>query len=156
MSKSKAVIECIKEYFKGCPSLNKLSKINVDYLNTSSNDGEYWSIEPIEAPVILGKNILGTKIHKQCQFIVASRMFFDPINDTQNIKNLQVFDEISDWIYSNNKKHIFPQLSDDETPTGIEVILGGNLYGVDKTNTIARYQMTCKLLYDKEEKSIWH
>ena len=83
-------------------------------------------------------------------------MFFDPINDTQNIKNLQVFDEISDWIYSNNKKHIFPELSDDETPTGIEVVLGGNLYGVDKTNTIARYQMTCKLLYDKEEKNIWH
>lgn len=156
MSKSKAIIECIKEYFKGCPSLNKLAKINVDYLNTSSNDGEYWSIEPIEAPVILGKNILGTKIHKQCQFIVASRMFFDPINDTQNIKNLQVFDEISDWIYSNNKKHIFPQLNDDEIPTGIEVVLGGNLYGVDKTNTIARYQMTCKLLYDKEEESIWH
>ena len=38
MSKSKAVIECIKEYFKGCPSLNKLSKINVDYLNQVLKD----------------------------------------------------------------------------------------------------------------------
>jgi hypothetical protein len=83
----KSIIECVKEYFKDCPYLNKLSEINVDYLNVDANDREYWSIEPLEVPIILKKNVLGTKTERQCQFILATRSFFNPLVDTQNIEN---------------------------------------------------------------------
>lgn len=152
MSKNKAIIDCIKEYFKTCPHLSELSKINVDYLNIESKDCEYWSIEQEEAPIILGKNVLGTKTHRQCQFLIASRAFFNPLKDTQNIENLHLFEKIAEWVYQNNKKRIYPELNDNEIPTSLEVITGGFLYGTDRTNTIARYQMSCKLLYDKEER----
>ncbi len=151
--KEKAIIECIKEYFKTCPYLNELSQINVDYLNMDAKDREYWSIEPLEVPIILKRNVLGTKTERQCQFILASRSFFNPLKDTQNIENLHLFENIAEWIYQNNRKKIFPTLNDGETVMSFEVMTGGYLYGVDKSNTIARYQMQCRLTYEKKERS---
>lgn len=154
---SKPIIECIKEYMKDCPCLSELSKINVDYLNVGDNDFEYWSIEQVEAPTILKKNVLGTKTERQCQFIIASRSFFNPLVDTQNIENLNLFEKISEWFYKNTKNGILPSLNNGETVTSIEAIDCGYLYGTDSKNTYARYQMSCKLLYEKEEESkIWH
>ena len=145
----KAIIDCIKEYYKSCPYLSDLAKINVDYLNIDSKDFEYWSLEQLEAPIILKKNVLGTKTERQCLFILASRSFFNPLVDKQNIENLHLFEKIAEWTYQNNKKGIRPILNDDETSLKIEIISGGSLYGTDKSNTIARYQMEGKLIYEK-------
>lgn len=153
---SKPIIECIKEYMKECPCLNELTKINVDYLNMGDNDFEYWSLEKIEAPTILKKNVLGTKTERQCQFIIASRSFFNPLVDTQNIENLYLFEKIEEWFYQNTKKGNLPILNDNETATSIEATAPGYLYGTNRDNTVARYQMSCRLLYEKEENNIWH
>jgi len=148
---SKPIIESIKEYIKKCPYLNELSKINVDYLEMENNDFEYWSIEKVEAPTIIKKNVLGTKTERQCQFIIASRSFINPHIDTQNIDNLNLFEKIEEWFYQNSKNGILPKLNDDETAISIEATTPGYLYGTNKDYTIARYQMSCKLLYEKRE-----
>lgn len=148
---SKPIIECIKEYIKECPYLNELSKINVDYLEMENNDFEYWSIEKVEAPTIVKKNVLGTKTERQYQFIIASRSFINPHIDTQNIDNLNLFEKIEEWFYQNSKNGILPKLNDDETAISIEATTPGYLYGTNKEYTIARYQMSCKLLYEKRE-----
>lgn len=153
----KPIIKCIKEYMKTCPYLNELSKINVDYLNMGEKDFEFWSIEQIEAPLILKKNVLRTKTERQCVFVIASRSFFNPLTDVENIKNLNLFENIAEWFYQNTKKKNLPQLNDDETPESLEVVDCGFLYGTNKENTLARYQMKCRLLYEKkEENNIWH
>jgi hypothetical protein len=67
-----------------------------------------------------------------------------------------LFEKIAEWLYQNTKKGIFPTLNDGETATSIETITGGYLYGTNKDNTIARYQMQCKLLFEKKEgNSLW-
>lgn len=153
---AKPIIEYIKEYMKDCPYLNELSKINIDYLNMGDDDFEYWSLEKVEAPTVLKRNVLGTRTERQCQFIIASRSFFNPLVDTQNVENLELFEKIEEWFRQNTKKKLLPILNDGETATSIEATTPGYLYGTNKDNTIARYQMSCKLLYDKEEDSIWH
>lgn len=151
----KARIERIKEYFKNCPYLNQLSEIKVDYLDVDNNDREYWSIEQVEAPIILHSNVLGTKTERQCEFIIASRSYFNPLVDTQNIENLHLFEKIADWLYSNSKSGNLPTLNEGETATKIEAINSGYLYGTDRTNTLARYQVLCRLFYEKREESKW-
>ena len=153
---AKPIIECIKGYMKDCPYLNELSKINIDYLNMGDDDFEYWSLEKVEAPTVLKRNVLGTRTERQYQFIIASRSFFNPLVDTQNVENLDLFEKIEEWFRQNTKKKLLPILNDGETATSIEATTPGYLYGTNKDNTIARYQMSCKLLYDKEEDSIWH
>lgn len=153
----KAIIECIKEYYKKCPYMDELAKINVDYLNVDAKDIEWWSLEQKDAPLILKGNVLRTKTERQCQFVLATRSFFNPLDDEQNIKNLLLFEKIADWTYQNNIKKIFPILNAGEESLNIEITTPGFLYGTDKTNTIARYQCEGKLIYEKKEgKSLWH
>lgn len=151
---NKAIIDCVKEYLKDCPYLGELAKINVDYLNYDSNDNECWSLEQLESPLILGKNVLGTKSHRQCQFVIATKTLFNPLKDIKNIENLHLFENLAEWIYQNTKKGILPKLNDDEIATSLKVETGGFLYGTNNNNTIARYEMKCILLYDKREESI--
>ena len=148
----KAIIDCIKEYMKKCPYLSELAKIKVNYLDVDSKDFEYWSLEPLEVPIILKRNVLGTKTERQCQFILATRSFFNPLKDAQNIQDLHLFEKIAEWFYQNTRNKNLPELNNGETPKSIEAITSGYLYGTNKDNTIARYQMTCKLIYEKKEK----
>lgn len=153
----KSIIECIKEYLSTCPYLDELAEINVDYLNIDSKGHDYWSIEQLEVPNILNRNVLGTKTERQCQFVLATRSFFNPLIDKQNIENLHLFEKIAEWFYQNTRKKILLTLNEGENATSIEATTGGYLYGTNSDNTIARYQMTCKMLYEKKESdTIWH
>lgn len=150
--KENAIIKCVKKFIQDeCPYLDDLAKINVDYLNPDSKDYESWSLEPIEVPMILKKNVLGTKTRRQCQFVLATRSFFNVIEDTQNIKNLYLFEKIAEWFYQCTKSRNLPILNEGETSVSIESTSGGYLYGTNAQATLARYQMTCKFIYDKKE-----
>jgi len=150
-AETKAIIDCVKEYLKTCPYLDDLSQISVNYLDTDARDREYWSLEPLEVPIVLKTNVLKTKSERQCQFILATRSFFNPLVDTQNTERLHIFEKIAEWFIQNTKNGILPKLNEGETATSIEATTGGYLYGLNNDNTIARYEMTCKLLYEKKE-----
>lgn len=147
----KAIIECIKDFFKSCPYLDELTKIKVDYLDNESKDYNYWSLESIGTPRILKKNVIGTKTERQINFVLATRSFFNPSVDVQNIKNLHIFDKIADWLYESTKNKNLPILNDGESAISIEALDSPYLFGTDKTNTLARYQMPCKMIYEKRE-----
>lgn len=148
--KEKAIIECIKDYFKGCPYLND-KDINIDFLG---DDEEAFSIEEIPAPIITKKFIDGSK-EKQCLFVLASRLFFGGLENQQKIDNLHLFEKISNWLEDNTENDVLPTLNDKQTATSIETLSSGYLFGTDKVNKYARYQIQCKLIYFEEGK-IWN
>lgn len=141
----KAIIECIKDYFKDCPYLNDLD-INIDYLGDDAN----YSIEETPATIIIREFVDGSS-ERQCQFVFASRMFFGTVENQQNISNLHLFEKIANWLESNTKKGILPQLNEGQTATRIEALSSGYLYGTDNVNQYARYQIQCRLIYEEEE-----
>ena len=51
-----------------------------------------------------------------------------------------------------------PTLNDDETSKSMEVMNPGYLYGTSNDKRVARYQMRCKLIYEKKEEKykLWH
>lgn len=146
---NKAIIECIKTFLKDCPYLNN-ANINVDYLNMNAKDNKYWSIEQVGTPRTTWSNVLKTREERQFTFIIASRCFYSPITDEQNIKNLHSFEKIAEWLKNCTEQKILPTLNSDENATKIEATDMPYLYGVDKTGTIARYEMKCKLYYEKK------
>ena len=154
---SKPIIKCIKEYMKTCPYLEDLAKIKVDFLDPGdkSKDKECWSIEKVEAPIVLKGNVLGTRTQRQCVFIIASHTFHNPLVDTPNIDNLQLYDNIAEWFLQKSRRKELPILNEGEIPIKIEAIDSGFLYGLNEKSTLARYQMRCRLLYEKEEERIW-
>lgn len=141
----KAIIECIKDYFKGCPYLDN-KDINIDFLG---DEGESFSIEEVPSTIITKKFIDGSK-EKQCLFVLASRLFFGGIENQHKIDNLHLFEKISNWLESNTEKDVLPTLNDKQTATSIEALSSGYLFGTDKVNKYARYQIQCKLIYEED------
>ncbi|MBR1386302.1 MAG: chloramphenicol resistance protein [Bacilli bacterium] len=141
----KAIIECIKDYFKGCPYLDN-KNINIDFLG---DEGESFSIEEVPASIITKRFIDGSK-EKQCLFVLASRLFFGGIENQHKIDNLHLFEKISNWLESNTEKDVLPTLNNKQTATSIEALSSGYLFGTDKVNKYARYQIQCKLIYEED------
>lgn len=143
---NKSIIECIQTYFEDCPYLNDLD-INVDYLGDMA---ESYSIEEIPSAIIVKEYIDGSS-ERQCRFVFASRVFFNNTENKQRIDNLHLFEKIANWLESNTKKEVLPELNDKQKATSIKAISSGYLYGTDNSNQYARYQIQCQLVYEEEE-----
>lgn len=144
----KARINCIKEYYKKCPYIDELAKINVDYLNVDGKNMNYWSLEQNE-PITIKKNVLGEEIERKLTFTLAVRSFFNPLDDENNISNLNILENIAEWTRVQNKAKIRPTLNEREFATSIRIIKGPYLFGLDKSMTMARYELQGELIYEK-------
>lgn len=143
---NKAIIDCIKEFFKECPYIKNLDKINVDYLDYEVKDS--YSIEQESGQLEISRNVTGTKSFREIRFIFASRLFFNPNETEQNSNNLKELEKICEWVYEKNLKKELPKLNDKEEATSI-TLDRPFLFGVNKDFTIARYQMSGTLQYER-------
>lgn len=153
MAKEKATIECIKEYYKGCPYL-KNADVSTDYLNadTTDNTKEFWSLEQDQTNnPIVKSNVLGTKTTIQFFFTLASRFMFNIKKDKQNIENLRILEDVVEWTIQENSKKNRPILNKNEECTKIEITSAPYLYGADKSMTQARYQFSGKITFERRE-----
>ena len=97
------------------------------------------------------KEYIDGSSERQCQFVFASRVFFNTSENKQNINNLHLFEKIANWLEENTKNNILPKLNNKQNATSIKATSSGYLYGTDNSNQYARYQIQCQLIYEEEE-----
>lgn len=142
-----SIIECIRNYIMTCPYLEELSKINIDFL--PENPATY-SIEQTPSEPIIRKYLDGTT-DRQVTFVFACRMLYSD-ELVNNINNSGFFEKFQDWLFDNSEEGILPKLEEGLTPDRIEAISSGYLYDISGDLSNARYQIQCRLLYEKEGK----
>ena len=145
---SKPIIEAVKEYLETCPELGELAKVRVDFLD--KNEGGYSVEETPANPVI--RNFVDGSRECQFPFIFASRNFYATDASRENIDNLHLYEKLSEWIDSNNRNGIFPDLGEGREVETVEITTAGYLFGVNDGQRCARYQIQCRLIY-KERKN---
>lgn len=140
-----SIIQSVREYLMKCPYIDDLSRINVDFL---PEDPTTYSIEQTPSEPIVKKYLDGTT-DRQFTFVFACRMYYSDelIN---NINNSGFFERFQDWLFENSEDGILPELEDGLIPNKIEAISSGYLYDISGNLTNARYQVQCRLLYEKE------
>ena len=140
-----SIIESIRDYILTCPYLGELAKVNVDFL---PEDPTTYSIEQTPSEPIIKKHLDGTT-DRQLTFVFACCMFYsdEMIN---NITNSGFFEQFQDWLFDNSEAGILPELKEGLIPDRIEAISSGYLYDISGDLTNARYQIQCRLLYEKE------
>ena len=74
---------------------------------------------------------------------------FNPKEDLENVENMNLFENITEWIYQNIKSGNKPSLNDNEEVMSMSVEAGGYTFNDDNTEGV--YQITCNMLYDKKE-----
>ena len=142
-------MEKIKEWLKKCELL-KDEQIESDYLGPDVNSNFSLEENTTRNPLI-SRNVLGAKTTRQRNFTLSGRFSFDKNNTKINDENMQIMKNIAEWIISQELKHIYPELNENETCTGIEITSSPFLYGLDKSLTYSRYNLQFKIIYEKRE-----
>lgn len=140
-----AIIESIRNYIMKCPILEELKEVNVDFL---PENPDTYSIEQTPSEPVVKRYMDGTT-DRQITFVFACRMFYSDelIN---NINNSGFFEKFQDWLFDNSEEGILPELDEGLIPEKIEAISSGYLYDISGDLSNARYQIQCRLLYEKE------
>lgn len=140
-----SIIESVKNFISTCPYLDELKRINVDFL---SDDKDTYSIEEIPTNTIIKEFIDGSS-ERQFVFVIAARLHYsDEVRN--NIDNSGFFEDLQQWLYDCTNDGNLPLLSDGCKAYKIEAQSNGYLFDVSGDLSKARYQIQCRLLYDKE------
>ncbi len=142
-----SIIESIRDYILTCPYLGDLAKVNVDFL---PDDATTYSIEQTPSEPIIKRYLDGTT-DRQLTFVFACRLFYSD-ERINNINNSGFFEKFQEWLFDNSDNGILPEMEDGLIPEKIEAISSGYLYDISGDLSNARYQIQCRLLYEKEGK----
>ena len=139
------IIESVTKFIMSCPFLTELAKVNVDFLPA---DPDTYSVEEVPSETIRKRYLDGSS-ERQFLFTFAARLnYSDEIRN--NIDNSGFFEDFEDWLEECTEKEFFPELKDGLTPLKIEAISSGYLFDVSGDLSNSRYQIQCRLIYDKE------
>lgn len=142
-----AIIENIRDYIMKCPFLDELASVNVDFL---PDDATTYSIEQTPSEPIIKRYLDGTT-DRQLTSVFACRLFYSD-ERINNINNSGFFEKFQEWLFDNSDNGILPEMEDGLIPEKIEAISSGYLYDISGDLSNARYQIQCRLLYEKEGK----
>ena len=138
------IIESVKNFILTCPCLAELA-VHVDFLPESTDT---YSIEEVPVNSVLQTYLDGTQ-ERQFVFVFASRFYYSD-ETRNNIENSGFYEDFSDWLDEQTKVGNFPVMRDGLTPSKIEAMSSGYLFDISGDMSNARYQIQCRLIYDKE------
>lgn len=139
------IIESVKNFILTCPYLEELAAINVDFLPESPDT---YSIEEVPTNAVIQTYLDGSQ-ERQFVFVFASRFYYSD-ETRNNIENSGFYEDFSDWLDEQTKTGNLPALREGLTPSKIEAMSSGYLFDVSGDLSNARYQIQCRLIYDKE------
>lgn len=139
------IIESVKNFILTCPFLEELAAINVDFLPDSPDT---YSIEEVPTNAVIQTYLDGSQ-ERQFVFVFASRFYYSD-ETRNNIENSGFYEDFSDWLDEQTKTGNLPVMREGLTPSKIEAMSSGYLFDVSGDLSNARYQIQCRLIYDKE------
>lgn len=138
MSK-KSVMEILQGWFKTYEGLS--GRLDVDFLD---NEADTYSIDTIPCEEVL-KRYLDGSTRKQFQFAISSRRFYDQ-NISQNLGNLQFFEDLTAWIEKQAAERNLPVMDDGRESLAIYVTSTAYPFVISEDGK-ARYQLQMRLEY---------
>ena len=139
--------ENIRLWFIKCPEVQSIVNFGADYIGEKATQ---CTIYTMPSPLYTYTDIIGNNSYNGKQtlnFIFALRA---PYGDDpeQNLENLQFFDILKEWVYTQNKAKNFPIISEGEV---LSILPVKTQYAVSATADSAIYQIQCALTYWRED-----
>lgn len=137
-----AVMESVQKWLKTYSGLS--GRLDVDFLD---DDADTYSVDTIPCEEVLKRYKDGSS-RKQFQFAVSSRRFYDQ-NISQNLSNLQFFEDLTAWVERKAANRDLPIMDKGKTPLRIVVTSTAYPFIVSEDGK-ARYQLQMRLEYFSE------
>ncbi len=137
------MIKAVRTYLKEeCPYFAG-KDIGINFL--SAKPGEY-SLEAVPAEPVLKRYTDGGYLG-QFLFVLASRELYGAENSVQE-GACDFYESVSAWMEKATREGTLPTLSDGCRAVSLSVTSGG--YLMSNQSDRARYQMQCRLIFEKE------
>jgi len=133
------MINSIKAFINTCPLLADID-VNVNYLGENEKSG---AIENVSCEPII-KNYTDGGVLRQFLFTVSLREKYGQ-NAAENVAATDKLEELSDWIYEQDRLGILPAFSGNKNSVSLEVVKTG--WVDEKMSDTAKYQLQCRLVY---------
>ena len=139
------VIESVRSFIENCPCFDELARVNVDFL--PENPDTYSIEEEPSQPVL--KRYLDGSSQRQFVFVFASRLnYSDEVRN--NISNSGFYEDFAAWLEESTENENLPEMANGYSPEKIEALSSGYLFDISGDLSNARYQIQCRLIYEKE------
>lgn len=133
------MINTIKAFINTCPTLSDID-VNINYLGENEKSG---AIENVSCEPII-KNYTDGGALRQFLFTVSLREKYGQ-NAAENAAATDKLDELSDWIFEQDRLGILPNLDGNKNSVSLEVVKTG--WVDEKQSDTAKYQLQCRLVY---------
>lgn len=139
--------ENIRLWFLTCPTVSEILKFGTDYIG---DDATQCSIYSMPTTLTYTTDIVGNIKYNAKQRLNFMFVLQAPYGDDveQNIENLDFFDDVSEWMYTQNTNHNFPTIPEGEVISLMPVKT--SFVSTAKADS-AMYQMQCTLEYWRNE-----
>lgn len=139
-----SIIESIRAFLLTCPLLEG----GVMHVNYLEHEPVQFTIDEVPGDLIVKRYTDGSTV-RQALFVVASAESYSR-DDYENLKACGFYEQLADWLESNNNAGVLPVLSEGLTLLSMEAITNGYCVYTDIQQNVQRYQVQCRLLYLKE------
>lgn len=138
------IINKVREYFLKCPLIDDDKQIRVDYLGVEEVE---YTIDSVPVEPIIQKYADGGAL-KQFVFVFGSREYYGS-DETKNMENSGFYEQFSNWLEEQSQLGLLPKLSGGKVARKIEATTQGYLF--DASESVARYQIQCRLIYYEDK-----
>lgn len=140
-------IQAVKDYILTCPHLDELADSNVD--DSGNRRITYAIHETMNDQGSITHYFMDDSTERQFLFSLACVFEYDKELATK-IEYSGFFEDFEEWLEQNNVNNRYPVLKEGLTPTNIETTSNGYLVYEPESSSEARYEIQCKLIYEKE------
>ncbi len=133
------MLNATKAFIKTCPTLSDVD-VNINYLGENAGSS---AIENVSSDPII-KNYTDGGALRQFLFTVALREKCGQ-DTAENTAAMVKLEQLSDWIYEQDRLGILPNLDGNKNSVSIEVTKTG--WVDEKQSDSAKYQLQCRLVY---------
>lgn len=137
------IVDALRDWFRGCPALNKENRFGVDYLSADPTEyAIYMSPSSLASFVDVTGEVVVRSVQEQ-SFNFASREKH-PADVLQALANHGFYDDVISWILAQNKEKNFPDIPGGSV---ISIMPSMTQYLFEAGANSGRYQISCKLTY---------
>lgn len=137
--------EAVWDWLQTCPHITDLF---FNYANT--NDSKDTQLIPSET--LIATFIDGSKLMRYNVSLVRFiRISSDP-NDLKNITDLVDFEQVNEWVDTQNEMHNYPKFPNDCIVEEVKALPNTAGFAIAEDMTIAKYMMQFQVQYIKEAK----
>lgn len=138
-------IEQLRRWFLGCGAIERTNVFNVDY--TGENPTQY-AIYSMPSTIAYHENVLGEEVPdavQQINYTFAAKEDYGR-DIRQNMENLGWFQDVCEWILTQNSNRNFPQIREGKVQSIVPTLTA---YPAEVGSDAAKYQIQIRITYKR-------